>query len=298
MSTNHRSPAAARKRPLPDEKNEPNRNSLNHNKHTASNDTTTTTTAIHRSKRVNISPSLPTLTHNHTDTYDCNGGDDNDDDDDDDEVEFLLCIDPPPDVSTQVQEVTTSSQQEEKNKEVMASISPITPLSSLSLKSSSLKPPSPLLLSLLPISAFPLSSSAYFQSLAEICYAILWDARWRVQEVDGESDHHHHQHQHRRLFTWEQGDDLSVIHTLSRRYVEPPDHSRKQSNNNDNDDDTNSHDNDTSNELNQEEQKLMNEEEENNNDHDRCLEMYTRLYFRKGCVSCTRGICNRYIKVS
>ncbi|OEU19839.1 hypothetical protein FRACYDRAFT_206636 [Fragilariopsis cylindrus CCMP1102] len=165
----------------------------------------------------------------------------------------------------------------------MASISPITPSSSLSLKSSSLKPPSPLLLSLLPISAFPLSSSAYFQSLAEICYAILWDARWRVQEVDGESDHHHHQ-QRRRLFTWEQGDDLSVMHTLSRRYVEPPDHRRKQSNNNDNDndDDINSHDNDTSNELNQEEQKLLNEKEETNNDHDRCLEMYTRLYFRKG----------------
>jgi hypothetical protein len=276
MSTDHRSPAAAsRKRPLPDEKNtEPNKKSLN-DKHTANaNDdtTTTTTTALRKSsKRVSISP------HNHNDLYDCN----DDDDDDDDEVEFLLCINPPP-VPTQQQVATTSSQHEENNK-VMTSIISRTPMaitpSSLTSLKSSLKPPSPLLLSLLPISSFPHNSSAYLQSVAEICYAILWDARWRVQEVDGRSGH---QHQRRPLFTWEQGDDLSVIHTLSRRYVEPPDHRRKQSNNNINVDDTTNNDNDTSNEFQQEEQKLLNEEEENNNDHDRCLEMYTRLYFRKG----------------
>ncbi|KAL3932148.1 MAG: hypothetical protein SGBAC_010985 [Bacillariaceae sp.] len=49
--------------------------------------------------------------------------------------------------------------------------------------------------------------SAYLQSLAEICHAILWDARWRVGP------------QQQRLMAWEKGDDLSVICTLAERYI-------------------------------------------------------------------------------
>ncbi|CAJ1942506.1 unnamed protein product [Cylindrotheca closterium] len=49
--------------------------------------------------------------------------------------------------------------------------------------------------------------SAYLQSLAEICHAILWDARWRVGP------------QQKRLLEWEKGDDLSAIYTLAERYI-------------------------------------------------------------------------------
>ena len=53
-------------------------------------------------------------------------------------------------------------------------------------------------------------SSAYLQSLAEICHAILWDRRWRVQP------------QNRRLFAWEHGEDMSAVTILSRCYEPLP----------------------------------------------------------------------------
>ena len=56
------------------------------------------------------------------------------------------------------------------------------------------------------IAAFSFQSSAYVQSLAEICHSILYDARWRV----GSSQ---------RLFTWERGDDLSAVIAFARRFI-------------------------------------------------------------------------------
>jgi hypothetical protein len=53
-------------------------------------------------------------------------------------------------------------------------------------------------------------SSAYIQSLAEICHAILWDCRWRVGP------------QQQRLFAWERGEDLSAVHALSRCFEPLP----------------------------------------------------------------------------
>ena len=52
---------------------------------------------------------------------------------------------------------------------------------------------------------FSFKRSAYVQSLAEICHTILWDARWRVGS--------------RRLFSWEEGEDLSVVTAFSKRYI-------------------------------------------------------------------------------
>jgi hypothetical protein len=49
------------------------------------------------------------------------------------------------------------------------------------------------------------ASSAYVQNLAEICYTIMHDARWRTMDSNP-------------LFRWEQGDDLSIVKELSRYY--------------------------------------------------------------------------------
>lgn len=57
---------------------------------------------------------------------------------------------------------------------------------------------------------YSFQSSAYVQNLAEICYTILNDARWRVQG-----------RQQKRLLAWEHGEDLSAVHMLSKLY-EPP----------------------------------------------------------------------------
>ena len=59
-----------------------------------------------------------------------------------------------------------------------------------------------------PQKAYTFRSSAYLQSLAEICYSILWDVRWRT-----------HQSQYRPLMSWEKGDDLSVVYGLANRYI-------------------------------------------------------------------------------
>jgi len=53
-------------------------------------------------------------------------------------------------------------------------------------------------------------SCAYVQNLAEICYTIMNDARWRVE---GQLQ--------RRLFAWEQGEDLSAVHTLCNLFKPP-----------------------------------------------------------------------------
>ena len=54
-------------------------------------------------------------------------------------------------------------------------------------------------------------TSAYLQSLAEICHAILGDARWRVGGTQQEP-----------LLKWERGEDLSAVTALARRYLPPP----------------------------------------------------------------------------
>lgn len=49
------------------------------------------------------------------------------------------------------------------------------------------------------------ASSAYVQNLAEMCYTIMHDIRWRTME-------------NHTLFRWELGDDLSVVKELCRYY--------------------------------------------------------------------------------
>ncbi len=117
----------------------------------------------------------------------------------------------------------------------------------------------------LPISEYPHTTSAYLQSLAEISHTILWDARWRV----GGSKKH-------RLFAWEQGDDMNALHKLSRRYIQlpKPSHHGSIENSESNSGDCND---DWNNAFEESEQKSVEEEPD-----DRCLETYSRLYFRKG----------------
>eukprot|EP00934_Nitzschia_sp_Nitz4_P006831 Nitzschia sp. Nitz4//scaffold47_size129522//2747//7063//NITZ4_003531-RA/size129522-processed-gene-0.151-mRNA-1//-1//CDS//3329552740//6821//frame0 len=71
-------------------------------------------------------------------------------------------------------------------------------------------PPSPKTISSSPNPYFSYRTSAYLQSLAEICHAMLWDARWRTH---GSASHN--------LLAWECGDDLSAVHALARRYIPP-----------------------------------------------------------------------------
>jgi hypothetical protein len=141
----------------------------------------------------------------------------------------------------------------------------------------------------MPISAFPYRASAYLQSLAEISHTVLWDARWRV----GGS------HQHR-LFAWERGDDMNAIHKLSQRYTQSSSSSDQRNlqrnidvfENNEQDAASSiRHDNE------EEKENIQNtSSDSNSNDKfrdpqestgecdpdDRCLETYSRLYFRKG----------------
>jgi hypothetical protein len=62
---------------------------------------------------------------------------------------------------------------------------------------------------------YTLTSSAYMQNLAEICYTITQDRRWRV----GPSL--------QPLFQWESGQDLSAVALLSRRFQPAPRHEKK-----------------------------------------------------------------------
>jgi hypothetical protein len=118
--------------------------------------------------------------------------------------------------------------------------------------------------------------SAYLQSLAEICHAILWDARWRVGEE--------------RLVSWEREDDLSAVHALARRFVRvdlpapntcccrEPECAVRQAQNS-----TTT----TSSCMNMRTEDDANTdvgvvEDENEEAYDRSLNLYCRLYFRKG----------------
>ena len=211
--------------------------------------------------------------------YDCN--------DDDDEVEFLHTKPPPQSIesptkykkeetSNKLRSLEPTKKNEAKNSgDFNAAIEsePIpTPPPHETIESSPAQ-------MALPISSFPHKTSAYLQSLAEISYAVLWDARWRV----GGS------HQDR-LFAWEQGDDMNALHKLSRRYTQlsklPK--QRKQS--------QNTHaslayeeekenieysggDSNADRDDNFEELEEIGVEDEPD---DRCLETYSRLYFRKG----------------
>lgn len=85
-------------------------------------------------------------------------------------------------------------------------------------------------------------NSAYVQHLAEMCYDILHDERWRT--MDDES----------RLFQWETGDDLSVLFAFSKMFI-PPTHDIGHNIKND-----------------------VNCEDH----HARCMHLYSRLFHRKG----------------
>lgn len=56
------------------------------------------------------------------------------------------------------------------------------------------------------VAPFSLLSSAYVQNLAEICFLIMTDRRWRVQGTE------------KPLFGWENGDDMTAISKLRRVY--------------------------------------------------------------------------------
>ncbi len=120
------------------------------------------------------------------------------------------------------------------------------------------------------IALYPHTTSAYLQSLAEICHAILWDARWRV----GGS-------QQNRLFAWEQGDDMNALHKFSRRYIPLPKPSKRQSQDGNIDEEKENSGSNSKNEKNDHIEKSQRNDVEFEPD-DRCLETYSRLYFRKG----------------
>lgn len=122
--------------------------------------------------------------------------------------------------------------------------------------------------------------SAYLQSLAEICHAILWDARWRAGEE--------------RLFSWERGDDLSAVLSLSRRFLrlelpapktcsclmlECPILQGKASEGRATIADGNTN---------------VDTEEDNEECYDRSLNLYCRLYFRKGPFFRIDDLFNKY----
>ena len=64
--------------------------------------------------------------------------------------------------------------------------------------------------------SYSLQSSAYLQNLAEICFTLLHDLRWRIVERPQRGNK-----QTQTLFQWEQGDDLGVVIALSRQYITP-----------------------------------------------------------------------------
>lgn len=145
--------------------------------------------------------------------------------------------------------------------------------------------------------AFPARSSAYLQTLAEICHTILWDARWRVvvtqvlrntrpvakselpsstsTSTSSSSMPIKRRRHQQRLFSWELGDDLGVVMELSQRYIISPHDVEKNIDAND---------------------KGNANGKENNEDEelDRRLELYSRLYFRKGPWFRLDDIFNRY----
>jgi hypothetical protein len=118
--------------------------------------------------------------------------------------------------------------------------------------------------------------SAYLQALSEISHSILWDARWRVLGTKRQA-----------LVSWEQGDDLSVVVTLSRRFLiskvnrvpkecccQMPYCSLRQQRQKSDDVPKDS--------PSSSETIDVEKGEEEEAHHDRSLNLYARLYFRKG----------------
>jgi hypothetical protein len=66
-------------------------------------------------------------------------------------------------------------------------------------------------------------SSAYLQNLAEICYTILFDLRWRLSVGSPSSG----ANSTALLFRWEWGDDMSIVTQLSRYFRPKPIHRRE-----------------------------------------------------------------------
>ena len=116
---------------------------------------------------------------------------------------------------------------------------------------------------------YTFQSSAYVQNLAEICYTILHDARWRVEGRAQKS-----------LFSWEQGEDLSAVRTLSKLFDPPVRKSaskcqcllcrEKKASCEEEDNDGTKHNQDQSLPFENEEETI------------RALYLYSRLYYRKG----------------
>ena len=96
-------------------------------------------------------------------------------------------------------------------------------------------------------------NSAYVQHFAEICHDILNDERWRT--MDDKS----------RLFQWESGDDLSSIHAFSRLFIRM--------------DTDNNNENEIGVDVKKQEQIFINPTSELNA---RCMNLYSRLFHRKG----------------
>ena len=218
-------------------------------------------------------------------------------DSNDDEVEFLYANPPPPqstDASTKfIEEERSKSVPPRKNSEEHHhdnnKLDACTEIESIHTSPSTGNTRTISAAIAMPISAFPCRTSAYLQSLAEISHAVLWDVRWRV----GGS------HQHR-LFAWEQGDDMNAIHKLSQRYTQSSSSSNQRNLQRNIDFHENNEQNAASSihDDNEEEKKnIQNTSGDSNSDDkcqdpqentvecdpdDRCLETYSRLYFRKG----------------
>jgi hypothetical protein len=131
-------------------------------------------------------------------------------------------------------------------------------------------------------------SSAYLQSLAEICHAVLWDARWRVATSRRMS-------QQQRLFDWERGDDMSAVHALARMYLPltdlPHESGQLEDIKLEELSDGGSQPTDRLLPLPSDSTNAGNytiehtgdaDTQQSDEDLDRCLETYSRLYFRKG----------------
>lgn len=103
-----------------------------------------------------------------------------------------------------------------------------------------------------PNSQLSYKSSAYTQNLAEIAFDILNDARWRSSN--------------KRLFQWEYGDDLSVLHSFGRLFILPSVETEEG-----NSRDGTAADGDES-----------DSESDDEELHARCMHLYARLFHRKG----------------
>jgi hypothetical protein len=109
-------------------------------------------------------------------------------------------------------------------------------------------------------------TSAYLQNLAEICWTCMEDQRWRIRATN------------ERLFQWERGDDLSAVIAFSRRFILPTeeDYTIECSCLLCRDDKPMSMENRVKTPARTRHEVLQEEED------DRCLLLYSRLFYRKG----------------